>query len=325
MKQRLVFLLCGLAVSGIFMANGEKNYYFNTVCLSNYDKVKRHLVNQDGFINGFLTTSDTLKINYLWLKRPNAQYTVILSGGFWPGRKEGLATFYKLFPEDCNLLFFDARGHGGSEGSLLQSIWQYGKYESRDVMAAIAWVHAQTKMPIIVFGLCAGAFHSTHALLKMHRQRILEQYRVKALIFDSGWRSLAEVCETTFPSKWYKRVRKQTAQMSPLIRAAAEKTVGWPVAKSLELLICWGISPWSWRHDRSINISKKIGQLPIPILYIHSLYDTFAHIGPVKALARNSQQASTWWIREPSGHAVHHLKHAAQYKAILTSFLSQII
>ena len=113
MKQRLVFLLCGLAVPGIFMANGEKNYYFNTVFLSNYDKVKRHLINKDGFINGFLTTSDTIKINYLWLKRPTARYTVILSGGFWPGRKEGLATFYKLFPEDCNLLFFDARGHGG--------------------------------------------------------------------------------------------------------------------------------------------------------------------------------------------------------------------
>ena len=324
MKQKFV-LLWGLAVPAIFMANGEKNCYFNTVFLSNYDKVKRHLVKHDGFINGFLTTHDALKINYLWLKRSYARYTVIFSGGFWPGRKEGLATFYKIFPEDCNLLFFDARGHGGSEGSLLQSMWRYGTYEPQDVMAAIAWVHAQTELPIIVFGLCAGAFHSTHALLKMHRQHILAQHQVKALIFDSGWRSPTEVSETTFPSEWRKRVRKQTAQMPLLIRVAAEKTVGWPVAKSLEFFIRWGISPWYWRHDRSINLSKKIGQLPIPILYIHSLDDTYAHIGPIKALARNSQQSSTWWIKEPSGHAIHHLKHTVQYRATLKSFLSQII
>ncbi|MFC1842262.1 hypothetical protein ACFLYU_01255 [Candidatus Dependentiae bacterium] len=54
------------------------------------------------------------KIKGLFLERPNARATIIFTPGFWPGYKESFASFVKLVPQDCNLLFIELQGHGES-------------------------------------------------------------------------------------------------------------------------------------------------------------------------------------------------------------------
>ena len=74
---------------------------------------------------------------------------------------------------DCNILFIDARGHGKSEGSVLKNMWGYGKHEYKDIIAAIKFAHKKNDVPIILYGVCAGAFNSMHALLKLQKKNRL--------------------------------------------------------------------------------------------------------------------------------------------------------
>src|SRR5690606_10231834 len=64
----------------------SKEEYLNTQFLNQYTAVSQQLCN-DGFYEGYFTTTDQFSINYLYLKRPNAIATIIFCSGFLPGRK----------------------------------------------------------------------------------------------------------------------------------------------------------------------------------------------------------------------------------------------
>jgi len=106
--------------------------------------------------------------------------------GWLPGKKEGMATFYALLPENCNILLFDARGRGASEGSLLYNIWKYGTSEYKDIIGAIFWINHNNKLPIIIGGTCSGVFNAAHAIIKLTQKNLIHKTNVKGffLIVD---------------------------------------------------------------------------------------------------------------------------------------------
>src|SRR5207253_6165044 len=120
--------------------------------------------------------------------------------------QEDIATFYALLPEDCNILFFDARGHGNSDGSLLWKLWQYGIHEYKDILGAISCINDMNSLPIIIIGICSGAFNAAHALVSLEKNNQCHTSHVKGLVFDSGWGSVTEIAQTAPPAGIEKRL-----------------------------------------------------------------------------------------------------------------------
>lgn len=297
----------------------RESVYFDTAFLSRYDDVCQVMQKRDGFVEGFFTTQDNVSINYLWLKRDGARYTVVLCSGFLPGRKEGLATFYALLPCDCNLLFFDARGHGKSGGQFLGSLWSYGLHEYKDVIGAICWAHEQQACPIIIYGVCSGAFHAARAVLDMEKRGFLQQYLVKALVFDSGWSSLERVARTGLKNsatewveKWFNNFWGSRAILSG-------------IGCCMNGLYYCLIYPVLRMMGDSLNLADHISALTLPVFYIHAENDSYASIDDVKVLAQKTEHATCWWITEKSKHACHHLKLKEQYRERLLGFLESIL
>lgn len=299
----------------------KESVYFDTSFLSRYDEVSQMMKEKEGFVEGFFTTHDNVSINYLWLQRKNARYTMIFCSGFFPGRKEGLATFYALLPSDCNLLFFDARGHGKSTGQCMKRVWRYGLHEYKDVIGAICWVHKQQPAcPIVIYGLCAGAFHAVRALLYMKSEGILELCFVKGLIFDSGWSSIKCVAHTA-PKSHVLEWAAQRFENHELFSTMLCKLLGYCIDGLYYALVY----PALYVMGDQTNLVDYISAIHTPIFYIHAEHDSYASIEPVKLLAQKTKHATCWWIAEQSKHACHHLKLKDQYRERLLDFVTKIV
>ena len=295
----------------------QHDFLFNTCYLRNPLLIEHYLKKKCGFKEGFLNTSDDCKLHYLWLERPQASYTMIFASGFYPGNKEGLSTFYKIVPEDCNILFFDWRGHGKSTGKFLSALWQYGQHEWKDVVAAIDFVHTKVNKPIVLYGLCAGAFHSVNALMFLGNDKI-EKLGIKGLIFDSGWSSLNQISETFLIGHLQSKIKKLPKLTQVFIKN---------LSKNMIKLIHYGtIKPiLHLSSSKKTDILPRISILTIPILYIHAYDDTYASIDCVQVLAEQTLKNYTWWIAKPSKHACNHLKHTIEYANRLSGFIKAIV
>lgn len=302
---------------------------FDTQFLLKYDEVTE-LLKAQGFKEGFFDSPDDHKINYLLLERPEAEYTVILCAGWIPGRKEGIATFYALLPENCNILFFDARGHGKSDGLLLIRTWIYGQHEYKDILGALNFVRARTDKPIIIYGVCAGTFHAAHALLHLIKEEKIEEYCIKGFVFDSGWASLLTVSWSVPTAKANESLAHAWANLygkkwKEVLSTIPYRVTSYLLTKLLAIVHIVGFFVPFAIQEKNTNLFDKIELLPIPIFYIHSHDDNYAPIAHAKYLAKKSQKAQTWWIQEPSKHACHCLKYKHAYREKLHKFLDECL
>jgi len=306
----------------------EDSPLFDTQFLLQYAEVTNMLCEQ-GFKEGFFKTPDDHNLNYLYLERPDAECTVILCAGWLPGRKEGIATFYALLPESCNILFFDARGHGKSDGHLFRTAWFYGRHEYKDVIGALDFARLQTQKPIIVYGVCAGAFNAAHALIHLQKENKLEQYDVRGLIFDSGWASLVTASWSAPIAKVNEHIARFWAKIygkkwKEVLNTIPYRISAYVLNKILAIVHGVGFFPaYALQNDKT-NLFDKIEHLRMPILYIHSHDDEYVPIAHAQYLADKSQNAQTWWIEGPSKHACHCLKYKYEYQEVLHEFLNEI-
>lgn len=302
--------------------------YFDTTFLLNHDAV-RALLLKEGFREVIITTHDGLNLRGLWLERPNALFNLISCSGFYPGKKEGMASLYPLVSNNCNILFFDARGHGGSEGKFLLNLHHYGKDEYKDIIGALEFVHAANQKPIIIHGICAGAFHASRALIQLQRKSLLSVFNVIGLIFDSGFGSVAQVFDV--PKKHFQQKILPNA-MTSIYKKDSKKSVQdrW-LYKSSNFIsaqciggVQWCLKPWIDEQETDTNIGDKIHEIPTPIFFIHATDDSYASCDSVKKLAGMTQKNLSWWI-EDSEHACNHLKHKDEYQQKLQAFIDSLL
>jgi pimeloyl-ACP methyl ester carboxylesterase len=299
---------------------GSYEDLFNTNFLKKPNLVEQYLVNKEGFTSGYFETEDQHHLHYLFKKRDNARATIICSVGFWPGRKEGMATLYAMLPEDCSLLLFDARGRGRSDG-FYYSLWRYGIDEYKDIHAAINFVQSQSSNPIILYGICSGAFNTAHALCNKQPQAI------RGLIMDSAWSSVTQVSHTALKSelKKYWRSLIETQISNQRAKNFLYTTCSYATDMSTYLLHRLVFIPVLYAYRDQTDLIAKIHKISIPILYIHSRDDSYTKSNAVEELIAHTQKSYSWWIYEHSSHAAHHLKHATAYKNKLTEFINLVL
>jgi len=303
----------------------DHSIYFDTQFLNNAGLVAATL-KEEGFTHGYFTTQDGTRINYLFGKRADATCTLIACGGWFPGKKEGLASLYKLIPESCNLLLFDARGHGGSDGYLFSSLLRYGQHEYKDVMAAIEFTYAQTGLPSIIFGLCAGAFHSVHALTALKNHPRVPTDAVAGLVFDSGWGSLMKTSRSVPKAKIRDVIKNSLAKIWDKKTIECSRLFnGMMYCADLVYDVCHYCLYKPFVDEKNTNIADKIADVSVPVLFVHATDDAYVCIDEVKKLADRVPCKQCWWIDQPSRHARNHLKHKHAYKEKLAAFITQSI
>ncbi len=305
----------------------HKEQFYSKSFLKNY-KATRTALKDINFKKITFTTTDNLKLVGLFLSRSDATCNVIICAGWLPGRKEGMATFYDLLPEYCNILFFDARGRGESEGSLIWNVWRYGVDEYKDIIAAISWINNNNELPIIIGGTCSGVFNAAHAILHIIKNNTLEQSRIKGLIFDSGWGSVIAMSQSSAIANIKKYFIKTAVFIEGTKKKIAQKKF---YTTSYSFIIsCFKIihrlcaKPLIISYEKTTNLFDKIHQITIPILFIHSYDDTHAAFSNVYKLAKLTPNKQCWWI-ETSSHAKHHLIHKELYKEKVIAFIENVI
>lgn len=302
--------------------------FFNTSFLTQYDKVRCRLI-EHGFVAVTFKAPDGLIISGLYLERPDARCTVICCAGWYPGRKEGMASLYPLIPEDCNILFFDARGHGQSESSLWWHVWNYGTQEYLDIHGALDFVTTNKKLPVILLGVCAGAFNAVHASIRVADTS--SYMPIVGVVFDSGWTSVDTIAYTALAGQSDRAIARGIAHLYSGNRKVADTWL-FAIGSGCVRFLLSGIKLLFFKggfmyYDARVDLYRSIKAMPykIPVLFIHAQDDTYAQIGPVHALAALIEDKRCWWIEKPSKHACHYLKYTQEYRAHLHAFIDELI
>jgi pimeloyl-ACP methyl ester carboxylesterase len=324
MLQKNYFFIFTIVLSFSIQCTENFEQLYTTSFLKN-DTAVRVSLQEQGFAEVTFKTPDNLTLHGLFLSRPNATCNIIVCAGWFPGKKEGMATFYDLLPHDCNILFFDARGHGKSDGPLLWKLWEYGIHEYKDILGTISYLNNVNSLPIIIIGICSGAFNAAHALIDLEKNNRTMSSRIKGLVFDSGWGSVTEIARTAPPAGIEKRLicllkkiysDKHEIQQSYIFTLCSLLA---RINYSISYHLCTKYITSYYEHRTTLF--DKIHHITTPILFIHSRDDTYAIKNDAIRLSQLASHATCWWIKT-SFHAKHHLIHKKLYKQKLTTFIN---
>ncbi len=286
-------LLLGLSYRMLQMLvySGD-NIFYGTKQSILAQEIREELFKLNDIQNVKFKTSDNLTLSGIFIRRPNAKANMLLCHGY-RASKEFMYAFINLFPQ-FNLLLFDFRAHGQSEGHIIS----IGCHEYKDVLAATEFMKKSVKtddnkkIPFIILGLSMGAASSIKAAS-------LYPDICDALIIDSTFSDLGKMIVKGFSVKsglpYY--------PFFPVLR--------WLFEKLADCKIC---------EMSTVDGIKKITK---PILFIHSCNDNF--ISPKHALrlyenAGLSRYARIW-IAPKCRHGWLNSYYSDIYKKKVNSFL----
>lgn len=234
-------------------------------------------------------SKDGIHLAGLLFTRPQAQRNLLLCHGY-SRSKERLFNLIHLFPDD-NILIFDYRGHGESQGDYTT----IGFYEKNDVLAAFNYLKTaeQTKeLPIFGIGVSMGAVSLLAAAA--------EHNEFKGIVVDSVFKQLDE----------------QVAKMFP------EKT-GLPLVPFIN--VCNSIFNYICNCRMSdVNSISCAQRLKTPIFIIHSNHDSMADVAAAHALYNAISGPKKLWIVDNAIHARIYKKYPEDYIKHVSEFFNAI-
>jgi pimeloyl-ACP methyl ester carboxylesterase len=194
----------------------------------------------------------------------------------------------KMVEAGYNILTFDLRGHGQSEGKHMS----LGYYEQRDLLGAIDYVkqRGMNKIGIIGFSMGAATVLMTAANCK----------EIDAIVADSSFAYLADIVEPQFS-----RRSRLPKFLIPLILFAAKKI-----------------------HGVDLSMPKPIDAVKQfttpPILIIHGGQDNTVPVEHASILARACGNPNTrLWIVPEAEHVGSYRARPKEYISQVSSFFDQ--
>jgi len=185
--------------------------------------------------------------------------TIILLHGY-PADKGNILPLFSFLHERYNLLFFDFRYHGQSEGSYTTA----GALETKDLLAAIHYLQARGINEVGVWGFSLGG-----AVALMTAPQAPQ---IKAIVSESSYASLDLMTRQLY--------------LLPGLR----HPLGWLTGFWAKVFI--GI------NSKDVSPVKSARELRIPVLLIHSTSDQvipFSHAQLLQESLQNNHQAEFWF------------------------------
>jgi len=224
-------------------------------------KPKRHKMEVSPAEYGFdyekvsFLTSDGIKLSgWLVHSKENSKKVIILCHGYGCSKQDMLE--FSWLSEKFNLLLFDFRAHGESEGGFTSHGW----LEFRDVIAAANFLRNKGYNEIGGFGISLGA-----AVLLL----AADQSNLKALVVDSPYASLEQMITRTFKFPLLKNVFGFAGRLiARLLRVNLEE----------------------------VKPAQKVKEIKAPLLIIHGKFDSFIPVEDAKLIHRNANNAILWIV-----------------------------
>jgi uncharacterized protein len=209
-------------------------------------------------------TEDGLLLGGWWLPSPEAKRTVIALHGHRGARHHCVGIAAAVWRTGANVLLFDHRGRGSSEGESVS----LGHFETVDVSAAIGYALSRT--PNVPLGLIGYSMGGAVSLISAARDK-----RVGAVVADSPFTSERE-----------------------LVRALLRKQIGplhGPVATLSERLLPY--------DPGEVEPIKEVANIaPRATLFIHGPLDETCDPEDSVRLYRAAGEPKELWLLEAAGH-----------------------
>ncbi|MFH1832107.1 MAG: alpha/beta fold hydrolase [bacterium] len=236
-------------------------------------------------------TSDKIALSGLYFKKKNAQANILLCHGFH-GFKEHMFGLLKMFP-NFNILMFDFRAHGQSEGTHTS----LGCHEYKDVIAGVKFLKEQCSktIPTIALGISMGGSSCIKALEKCPTL-------CDALIIDSAFSDLRKMFLRGFSLK----CNLPHYPFFPILRSMFHYCARCDISK---------MSP-----------VESIKHIDKPILFIHSCDDAF--IPPENSLnlyAHAHNKNTKVWVGPRCRHGWLHTYYPHMYERKVQKFLKNAL
>lgn len=257
-------------------------------------EIRAELLKRPGVKEVTFTSEDKITLAGIMVTRPNARANVVLCHGY-KGTKELMYAYVDLFPH-WNLLLFDFRAHGQSEGT----ITSIGYHEYKDVIAAVKFMKSERgratnqQLPLVIMGVSMGGAATLKAVGN-------EPDLGNALVVDSTY---AELDQTMF------HVFSLKSSLPSLIFYPVMKTIFQYYAHCDVASMC------------PVEYVKSIKQ---PILFIHSCDDNYILPSSSVALYANAKnRKSQLWIAPHCRHGLLHSYRSSLYQKHVYSFLKHV-
>jgi alpha-beta hydrolase superfamily lysophospholipase len=232
-------------------------------------------------------TADGLTLAAWYLPHPRPRGTVIFCHGHGRNRGHGAGLFPTFHDLGLNVLAFDFRGHGDSEGHTST----FGAREVRDVVAAEAYAAGRCPgRPVFLVGVSLGAAVALQALPELPR--------VKGVWSEGAYARLSAPVNRTFA--WLPR-RPRAALVGLYYR------LGW--------LDCglWG---------PSVAPIDRLGGARAPVFFCHGARDGLVPLGEGQALHDAYPGPKEHWWVEGASHYNVRSREREQYLRRLRGFLA---
>ena len=230
-------------------------------------------------------TEDGLLLLGWWLPAPQAKRTVIALHGHRGARHHCVGIGAALWRRGANVLLFDHRGRGSSEGELMS----LGFFETLDALAAVGY--ALSRAPEVPLGVIGYSMGASVAVMTAARDN-----RVGAVVADSPF-----------------------ASERGLLRALLSKQLGalhLPIAALTERLL-----PYDPGEVEPLGEAAKIA--PRATMFIHGLLDkTCAPEDAVRLHDAAGDHKELWLLKE-AGHCDAYFADREGYCERVAAFLEE--
>ncbi len=227
-------------------------------------------------------TGDGLEISGWWLGHPGAKRTIITLAGHNSARHHVLGISSALHHAGANVLLFDNRGRGSSEGDKIS----LGHYERLDAEAAADYAMRRTpNLPLGMMGFSMGGAVALMAAAK--------DERIKAVVADSAFASQARLI--TY------HLRQYVGPFAPAIFHLAKGALHYDIHE---------VEP----GDDIREIS------PRPIMFIHGELDKVTDPEDSIAMYKKAKEPKEMWIVEGAGHVDAYFKNRRGYSQRVAAF-----
>jgi pimeloyl-ACP methyl ester carboxylesterase len=215
------------------------------------------------------TTRDNLNLHGWWIPSARSSRTIIFLHGFNGSMDPDLKYAPRFIKSGFNVLMFDFRAHGRSEGKTTS----LGAVEVLDAQAAIQYASSRGSEKIGLLGFSMGG---RVALLTAVRDKT-----VAAIVSDGG------------PPRF----------STAIVEGLKNKGIPWGLRQVFAAMIQLGASMRTGENlFRKDPVRIKPGQLSVPSLLIHGERDPFTTSRDLQEMIRKLGASAALWVVPGVGH-----------------------
>jgi uncharacterized protein len=301
MKKILILLIFAVDALLILGYLGG-SYYFSSVLIDSQtqslERDQARMANILGEMNlpapeaVAIPTGEVTLAGYYYENELDGRCAVLLLHGYTSTRYGALQYAPPFWERGCDLLAYDARGHGDSD----PAFHTYGYHEKQDAKAAYDWLLARSGLPPGQVGLTGVSYGAATSL-----QAAPLLPGAAFIIADSAYQDMRSIISFQAVEQYGDWIRL----LVPVTFFLAEQRANFSVAE---------VSP-----------QTAVSQTTTPILLIHAKEDSFTPPSHSEAIYRQSNPATTqlhitdWGAR----HGMSIIEDEAAYATLIENFLQQ--